>query len=54
MTSRLHCYLPARSLGVDVEFRPANPADIRFDGVVGIGDRAFGEFRSDVTHSSSW
>jgi hypothetical protein len=50
VTSRLHCYLPVRSLGVDVEFRPANPADIRFDGLAGIDARAFGQIRSGLMH----
>lgn len=45
VTSRLHCYLPARSLGADVEFRAKNPADVRFDGLVGIDDEAFEEIR---------
>jgi hypothetical protein len=38
VTSRLHCYLPVRALGVPVELRPKNPDDIRFDGLAGIGD----------------
>jgi len=38
VTSRLHCYLPCRSLGLDVEFRPRRPSDIRFDGLTDIAD----------------
>jgi hypothetical protein len=45
VTSRLHCYLPLRSIGVDVQFVPDNPADIRFDGLVGLDDGAFGAMR---------
>jgi hypothetical protein len=41
VTSRLHCYLPVRALGVPVDFRPRNPDDIRFDGLAGISDEAF-------------
>jgi hypothetical protein len=49
-TSRLHCYLPLRSIGVPVEFRPKNPADVRFDGLIGIGDGAFGAIRDGLLH----
>ncbi len=48
VTSRLHCYLPVRSLGVEVDFRPPNPADIRFDGLVGLDDREFGAIREGI------
>jgi hypothetical protein len=41
VTSRLHCYLPARALGVDVRFAPRDEADPRFDGLVGLDDAAF-------------
>jgi hypothetical protein len=40
-TSRLHSYLPARALGLDVEFRPPDPADPRFTGLIGISDEEF-------------
>jgi hypothetical protein len=45
VTSRLHCYLPMRSIGVDVEFVPTNPSDVRFDGLAGIGDAEFRAMR---------
>jgi hypothetical protein len=48
VTSRLHCYLPVRSLGMDVEFRPANRADIRFDGLAGVGDPEFAAMRDGL------
>jgi hypothetical protein len=48
VTSRLHCYLPVRSIGMDVEFRPKNPSDVRFDGLAGISDRAFAAMRDDL------
>ncbi len=34
VTSRLHSYLPATSLGIPVEFRPPVPGDVRFDGLL--------------------
>ena len=49
VTSRLHCYLPVRSLGVKVDFRPKNPSDVRFDGLLGIDDKAFGAIRDGLT-----
>jgi len=48
VTSRLHCYLPVRSLGMEVDFRPKNRADIRFDGLVDITDEAFGAIRDGL------
>jgi lipopolysaccharide biosynthesis glycosyltransferase len=48
VTSRLHCYLPARSIGADVEFRPKNPADVRFDGLAHIGDSAYDAIRNGI------
>lgn len=36
VTSRLHSYLPATSLGLDVRFRPTIPGDVRFDGLYGM------------------
>jgi len=49
VTSRLHCYLPLRSIGVDTEFVPANPADVRFAGLAGISDDAFQAIRAGLT-----
>lgn len=45
VTSRLHAYLPLRSLGVPVEFRPGNLSDIRFDGLNDITDAQFEAMR---------
>jgi hypothetical protein len=50
VTSRLHCYLPLRSIGVPVEFRPRNRSDIRFDGLIDIGDAAFAAIRDGLLH----
>lgn len=41
VTSRLHCYLPVRSLGGQVDFQPHNRSDIRFAGLIDIDDDAF-------------
>lgn len=49
ITSRLHSYLPARSLGAKVDFRPRNPADPRFDGLAGITDEQFDGIRNGIS-----
>ena len=36
VTSRLHSYLPATSLGVPVNFKPHRIGDVRFDGLLGM------------------
>ena len=36
VTSRLHAYLPATSLGLTVDFRPHVPGDARFTGLTGL------------------
>ena len=36
ITSRLHAYLPATTLGLPVDFRPNVPGDVRFDGLLGM------------------
>ncbi|MPZ63472.1 MAG: hypothetical protein GEU93_19745 [Propionibacteriales bacterium] len=36
ITSRLHSYLPATSLGIDVTFTPKTPGDVRLDGLDGM------------------
>jgi len=48
VTSRLHCYLPLRSVGAEVKFRPKNRSDIRFDGLDGIDDDAFAAMRDGL------
>lgn len=47
-TARLHCYLPCRSMGFEVDFQPKNPADIRFEGLAPIDDAAFAKIRNGV------
>lgn len=42
-TSRLHCYLPCRAMGVPVKFvtKPGKENDIRFEGLIGIAQSTF-------------
>jgi lipopolysaccharide biosynthesis glycosyltransferase len=47
-TSRLHCYLPARSMGLSVEFKPKNLADVRFEGLINLDDSAFNKIRNGI------
>ena len=49
VTSRLHCHLPLRSIGVETEFVPSNRADIRFAGLIDIDDQQFEAIRSGLT-----
>ena len=48
VTSRLHCYLPMRSLGTTVDFRPKSRSDIRFAGLVDITDEQFDAIRTGI------
>ncbi len=45
VTSRLHCYLPVRSVGMRAEFRPRNPGDVRFEGLVDLTDAGYATVR---------
>jgi lipopolysaccharide biosynthesis glycosyltransferase len=40
VTSRLHAYLPAASLGIPVKFKPRRVGDVRFDGLLGLKPEA--------------
>lgn len=48
VTSRLHAWLPARSLGMPVEFVPKNRADIRFAGLIDITSAQFDQIRGGI------
>lgn len=48
ITSRLHCYLPCRSLGLDVKFRPKAASDIRFEGLDELDADAFDAMRNGL------
>ena len=45
-TSRLHCYLPCRSMGFDVDFAPRNRSDIRFEGILDLTPEALLKIRT--------
>lgn len=47
-TSRLHCYLPARSMGLKVDFHPKNLSDVRFEGLINLDDAAFNKIRNGI------
>ena len=47
-TSRLHSYLPGRSVGANMEFRPKNPSDPRFDGLAFISDSEYDAIRNGI------
>ena len=47
-TSRLHCYLPARSMGLPVDFSPKNLADVRFEGLINLDEAAFNKIRHGI------
>lgn len=47
-TSRLHCYLPCRAMGLDVDFRPKNRADIRFEGLLDLSAADFDRIRDGI------
>ncbi|WP_084105184.1 glycosyltransferase family 8 protein [Demequina sp. NBRC 110056] len=47
-TSRLHCYLPARSMGLPVDFRPKNRADVRFEGLLDLSDDELAAIRGRI------
>lgn len=50
VTSRLHCFLPASALGVDVTFKPRSHSDVRFDGLLGLRRQParFARIRDDI------
>jgi len=47
-TSRLHCYLPCTSLGLDVTFKPKRRSDVRFEGLMNLNERRFEKMRSGI------
>jgi hypothetical protein len=48
VTSRLHCWLPARSIGMPVDFQPKNQSDIRFAGLIDTTDAEFNGIRDGI------
>lgn len=49
VTSRLQTYLAGRALGADVRLQPENPAERRFDGLLGMDDAAFAAMQQKLT-----
>lgn len=47
-TTRLHSYLPARSVGCRVDFHPTNPSDPRFGGLIAIDDAEYERIRQGI------
>ncbi|MCX6401920.1 MAG: hypothetical protein NTX33_18560 [Propionibacteriales bacterium] len=48
VTSRLHTYLPGRSIGIDIDFRPGNLADPRFVGLNPLTTEGFAAIRDGI------
>ncbi|WP_443414118.1 hypothetical protein [Arthrobacter rhombi] len=53
VTSRLHCFLPARSVGSKVTFLPKNRSDNRFGGLIDTNDQAFERIRQGILEKAS-
>lgn len=53
VTHRLHCYLPCRSLGLDVKFVPKNESDVRFEGLLHLNEHDFSSIREGIKHKVS-
>jgi lipopolysaccharide biosynthesis glycosyltransferase len=50
ITKRLHCYLPARSMGLGVTFTPGKRSDVRFEGLLDLDETAFNKIRHGLEH----
>ncbi|WP_138315098.1 glycosyltransferase family 8 protein [Rhodoluna limnophila] len=50
ITKRLHCYLPARSMGLPVEFVPGKRSDVRFEGLLDLNEADFNKIRHGIEH----
>ncbi|NKG22296.1 hypothetical protein [Paeniglutamicibacter terrestris] len=53
VTSRLHCFLPSRSVGSSVTFLPKNRSDNRFGGLIDTTDEAFEKIRQGILDKAS-
>ncbi len=53
VTSRLHCFLPARSVGSQVTFLPKNRSDNRFGGLIDTTDADFERIRQGILDKAS-
>ena len=50
-TKRLHAYLPSRSLGLPVDFHPVHRNDVRFSGLLDLGEAEFEAIRGGLMDS---
>ncbi len=50
ITKRLHCYLPARSMGLPVTFTPGKRSDVRFEGLLDLNETDFNKIRHGLEH----
>ena len=50
LTKRLHCYLPARSMGLKVDFVPGKRSDVRFEGLLDLNETDFNKIRTGIEH----
>lgn len=48
ITTRLHCYLPAMSIGMPVRFEPKHNADVRFNGLFRLDAEQFEAIRTPM------
>lgn len=48
LTKRLHCYLPARSMGQKVTFVPGKRSDVRFEGLLDLNETDFNKIRHGI------
>jgi len=48
ITKRLHCYLPACSMGLPVEFVPTKRSDVRFEGLLDLNESDFNKIRHGI------
>jgi hypothetical protein len=48
VTSRLHAWLPGRSIGMTVDFQPKNRSDIRFAGLIDTTPAEFDKIRDGI------
>ncbi|WP_123306900.1 hypothetical protein [Cellulomonas sp. PhB143] len=48
ITMRLHCYLPATSIGMNVRFEPKSNADVRFAGLAPLDAQQFEAIRTPM------
>jgi lipopolysaccharide biosynthesis glycosyltransferase len=50
ITKRLHCYLPARSMGLPVTFTPGKRSDVRFEGLLDLNETDFNKIRHGLEY----